>query len=233
MVCPTEDYSVRIPSYQQHATNNAKDFQSPRTTHARRAGQCRVLPVLDSTRSVYGEELVILSTLRESHGKQIPKNSPLFHLCPFYFMDAKGLLRIHGRTSACQFIVSSVANPIILPREHGITRLIVLDVHQRFLHQSHETVLNELKQHYYVPRMKTVYKSVRNSCQICKNERTRPHAPLMSDLPPSRLAAYSKPFDHMAMGYFGPMTVSIGPRVEKLTVRAIHLEVAHSLTTDS
>lgn len=63
----------------------------------------------------------------------------------------------------------------------------------------------------------------------------------MGDLPLSRLAAYSRPFSHMGVDYFGPMLVSVGRRTEKrwgvlvtcLTIRAIHLEVAHSLTADS
>ncbi|XP_053698559.1 uncharacterized protein LOC128745509 [Sabethes cyaneus] len=233
----TTAYVFRAISNMQRTMRKTSKACGPLTHDELVKAECYLYQI--AQRSVYGEELAILSSLRESHGKQIPKNSPLFRVCPF--MDEKGLLRVRGRTSACQFIDSSIANPIILPREHSITRLIMLDVHQRFLHQNHETVLNELKQRYYVPRMKSVYKSVRNSCQTCKNERARPQAPLMSNLPPSRLAAYSKPFNHMGVDYFGPMTVSVGRRVEKrwgvlatcLTVRAIHLEVAHSLTTDS
>ncbi|XP_062715374.1 uncharacterized protein LOC134291519 [Aedes albopictus] len=191
-------------------------------------------------RCSYEEEVAILSTKhQEPSSKGISKSSPLYRLCPF--MDEKGVLRIRGRTSACQFIDSSVANPVILPREHRVTKLIVLDVHQRFLHQNHETAINELKQRYYIARLKAVYNSVRNNCQLCKNERACPQAPLMSDLPHARLAAYSRPFSHMGVDYFGPMMVTVGRRVEKrwgvlatcLTVRAIHLEIAHSLTTDS
>lgn len=63
----------------------------------------------------------------------------------------------------------------------------------------------------------------------------------MSDLPLSRLDAYARPFTHMGVDYFGPLLVSIGRRQEKrwillatcLTVRAIHLQVVYSLTTNS
>ncbi|XP_062700521.1 uncharacterized protein LOC134284941 isoform X2 [Aedes albopictus] len=190
-------------------------------------------------RCTYEDEIAILSTKQEPSSKEISRSSSLYRLCPF--MDEKGVLRIRGRTSACQFIDNSIVNPIILPREHSVTKLIVLDVHQRFLHQNHETAINELKQRYYISRLKAVYKSVRNNCQVCKNERACPEAPLMSDLPHARLAAYSRPFSHMGVDYFGPMMVTVGRRVEKrwgvlatcLTVRAIHLEIAHSLTTDS
>lgn len=63
----------------------------------------------------------------------------------------------------------------------------------------------------------------------------------MADLPDARLAAYTRPFTHVGIDYFGPMEVAIGRRVEKrwgmldtcLTTRAVHIEVAHSLSTDS
>ncbi|XP_055622406.1 uncharacterized protein LOC129765972 [Toxorhynchites rutilus septentrionalis] len=63
----------------------------------------------------------------------------------------------------------------------------------------------------------------------------------MADLPPVRLAAFSRPFTHVGVDYFGPIEVSVGRRVEKrwgmlitcLTVRAIHIEVVHSLTASS
>ncbi|XP_062558836.1 uncharacterized protein LOC134223668 [Armigeres subalbatus] len=190
-------------------------------------------------RHSYREEIAVLSMDHHESTNKIPRSSSLFRLCPF--MDETGVLRIRGRTNECRFIDSSVANPVILPREHSITKLIVQDIHQKFLHQNHQTIINELKQHYYIPRLKAIYKSVRNSCQVCKNLRARPQPPLMSDLPPARLAAYSRPFSHMGVDYFGPITVSVGRRVEKrwgvlvtcLTTRAIHLEVAHSLTADS
>ncbi|XP_058840799.1 uncharacterized protein LOC131696266 [Topomyia yanbarensis] len=191
-------------------------------------------------RSVYSEEIAILSANQPEHLKnKICKSNPLFGLHPF--IDEKGVLRNRGRTNACKFIDSSVANPIILPRKHSVTKLLAMDAHQRFLHQNHETIINEVKQRYYIPRLKVLYKSVRNSCQFYKNERARPRAPMMSDLPASRLAAYSRPISHIGVDYFGPMTVRIGRRTEKrwgvlvtcLTVRAIHLAVAHSLTADS
>ncbi|XP_062534718.1 uncharacterized protein LOC134203901 [Armigeres subalbatus] len=63
----------------------------------------------------------------------------------------------------------------------------------------------------------------------------------MADLPPERLDAFARPFTHIGVDYFGPMEVVVGRRVEKrwgmlvtcLTTRAIHIEVVHTLSTDS
>ncbi|XP_062538287.1 uncharacterized protein LOC134206576 [Armigeres subalbatus] len=237
----TTAYVFRAIKNMREKIRNTPKAYGPLTRSELITAECYLFQV--AQRSIYGEEIAVLSAtssdLRRKPEKQLPKSSPLFRLCPF--VDERGILRIRGRTNACQYIDRNTANPIILPREHGITKLVVLDVHRRFLHQNHEIVINELKQRYYIPRVKAVYKSIRNNCQVCKNERARPQPPLMADLPPSRLAAYSRPFSHMGVDYFGPMMVSVGRRVEKrwgvlatcLTVRAIHLEIAHSLTTDS
>ncbi|XP_062557433.1 uncharacterized protein LOC134222307 [Armigeres subalbatus] len=148
---------------------------------------------------------------------------------------------VQGRTGACQLIDYDVVNPIILPRNHHVTRLIVHHYHRKYHHQNHNTVLNEIRQRYRIPRLKSVYNAIRKQCQECMNDRVTPMPPAMSDLPSGRLAAYSRPFTHMGVDYFGPIMVTVNRKTEKrwvliatcLTIRAIHLQIAHTLSTDS
>ena len=63
----------------------------------------------------------------------------------------------------------------------------------------------------------------------------------MADLPHSRLGYQQPPFSNTGVDYFGPMLVRHGRKTEKrygvlftsLTTRAVHLEIAHSLDTNS
>ncbi|XP_062698846.1 uncharacterized protein LOC134284222 [Aedes albopictus] len=188
----------------------------------------------------YSDEIaILLSNRRNETMKTIPKSSCIAYFCPF--LDGSDVLRMRGRTGACELIDYDAVNPIILPRNHHVTYLIVLHYHQRYHHQNHNTVLNEIRQRYRIPRLKSVYYKIRKQCQKCMNERATPQPPQMCDLPPSRLAAYSRPFTHMGVDYFGPIAVSANRKREKrwvmiatcLTIRAIHLQIAHTLSTDS
>lgn len=169
----------------------------------------------------------------------IPKSSSIYQLCPF--LDEHDVMRMRGRTAACPYIDKEAINPIILPRDNQVTKLIVDHYHRMYHHQNHTTVLNELRQRYVISRLKATLNKIRRDCQQCKNDRVRPLAPIMSDLPLARLAAFSRPFTHMGVDYFGPLLVSTGRRSEKRwvllatcpTTRAIHLQIVHSMTTNS
>ncbi|XP_062542513.1 uncharacterized protein LOC134210482 [Armigeres subalbatus] len=171
--------------------------------------------------------------------KPIPKSSPLLKLNPW--LDTRGMLRMQGRTTSCFLITEDAKNPIILPRDHHITTLVISFYHNKFHHLNHETVINELRQKYWIPRIRVGYAKVRRNCQRCKNETATPQPPIMADLPLARLAAFSRPFTHVGIDYFGPIEVAVGRRVEKrwgmlatcMTTRAVHIEVAHSLSTSS
>ncbi|XP_055604848.1 uncharacterized protein LOC129753073 [Uranotaenia lowii] len=63
----------------------------------------------------------------------------------------------------------------------------------------------------------------------------------MAALPEARLQAFVRPFTHIGLDYFGPLNVRVGRSVVKrwvalftcLTIRAVHLEIVHSLSTES
>ena len=64
---------------------------------------------------------------------------------------------------------------------------------------------------------------------------------MMTSLPKERLALCEPPFTSTGVDYFGPMNVKRGRVTEKrwdclftcLTIRAVHLELAGDLSTDS
>lgn len=61
--------------------------------------------------------------------------------------------------------------------------------HRHFHHVYHKTVVNEVRQIYFIPKLRVVLKKIGRSCQRCKNQRAKPAAPEMSDLPLARLAS--------------------------------------------
>ncbi|XP_065356235.1 uncharacterized protein LOC135950632 [Calliphora vicina] len=140
-------------------------------------------------------------------------------------------------TSAC----GPQRDLIILSGKHHVTKLIIMDYHRAYHHLNHETVLNEIRQIYFIVKLRAVYKSVRRNCQQCKIDNAKPISPQMAYLPPARLAAFQRPFTFVGVDYFGPITVTFGRKSLKrwgviftcLTIRAFHIEIAHTLTADS
>ncbi|XP_055590346.1 uncharacterized protein LOC129742471 [Uranotaenia lowii] len=170
----------------------------------------------------------------------IHKSSPIYKLWPF--LDDEQVLRAATRIEACEAASMDAKNPIILPKDHPISRLIVQHYHVKFYHRNHQTVINELRQRFRVtPRLSSLYWKVRANCQLCKNLKAAPRPPRMSNLPSTRLSTFTRPFSFVGIDYFGPMFVSVKRSTEKrwgvlitcLAVRAIHIEIAHSLSAES
>ncbi|XP_055604724.1 uncharacterized protein LOC129752959 [Uranotaenia lowii] len=178
--------------------------------------------------------------LTESTTPTVHKSSPIYKLWPF--LDEEQVLRATTRIEACEAASMDAKNPIILPKDHPISRLIVLHYHIKYYHRNHQTVINELRQRFRVtPRLSSLYWKVRANCQLCKNLKAAPRPPRMGNLPSTRLSTFTRPFSFIGIDYFGPMFVSVKRSTEKrwgvlitcLTVRAIHIEIAHSLSSES
>ncbi|XP_062557279.1 uncharacterized protein LOC134222152 [Armigeres subalbatus] len=169
--------------------------------------------------SAYPDEIAVLQRGNENSKRSIEKTSPVYKLSPF--LDEHGVMRVDSRIGAVPYVTFDFKFPIILARHHYLTKLVIDWYHRRFLHANHSTVVKE--------------------CQTCKIAKAAPSTPKMAPLPEARLAVMARPFSYVGLDYFGPIQVRVARSFVKrwvalftcLTVRAIHLEVAHSLSTES
>lgn len=186
-------------------------------------------------KDVFFEELDQL----QSQIKMVSRKSPIYKFSPY--LDEFGVLRVRGRIDAATSISFDVKRPIILPRNHHITWLIVDFYHRKFHHHHNEIVVNEIRQRYCITGMRALVRQICKNCQKCKNQRVIPSPPEMGNLPAERITAFTRPFTFTGIDYFGPIEVVVGRRREKrwavlftcMTVRAVHIELTPSLTTDS
>ncbi|XP_028159447.1 uncharacterized protein LOC114352159 [Ostrinia furnacalis] len=131
--------------------------------------------------------------------------------------------------------------PIILDGTHQAVRLLIEHEHRRLAHGNNETVVNELRQEFFILNLRSTVRSVGHRCQFCRIRKATAVIPPMGNLPASRLTHHCRPFTCVGLDYFGPVQVTIGRRHEKryvalftcLTTRAVHLEVVHDLSTDA
>lgn len=188
----------------------------------------------------YAEEMRTLSSSDGPVSKpSLPKTSALYKLTPS--LDDEGVMRIHSRLDISDFTGKSTQFPIVLPRSHPLTKLVLQSFHEKYHHQCNETFVNEARRKFYIPKIRVECNRIRKECQRCKIRLATPTPPIMANLPKQRLAAYVRPFSYSGVDYFGPYQVIVRRRPEKrwgvlitcLTTRAIHIEIAHSLSTDS
>lgn len=190
----------------------------------------------------YPEEMVTLScSERGSCEKQqmVERRSVLYQLCPF--LDENGVLRVDGRIGAALHTKADTKFPIILPRKHRVTHLIIENYHQSLRHCNGETVVNEVRQQFHIQQLRAVVKKVAQGCQWCKIRKAKPHIPRMAPLPVARLAAFTRPFTYVGLDFFGPLQVKVGRSSVKrwialftcLTIRTVHLEIAFNMSTES
>ncbi|XP_062710230.1 uncharacterized protein LOC109425711 [Aedes albopictus] len=169
----------------------------------------------------------------------IPKSSPLYRLSPF--IDETGVIRMNSRLSAAPAISVDAKYPIPLQKKHHVTYLVVDDYHRRFLHGNGETVCNEIRQRFWIPGLRNLVRQVSRQCMLCRVKKAVPQPPTMAPLPQARVTGCVRPFTHTGVDYFGPIQVKRGRSLEKrwvalftcLAIRAVHVELVHSLSTQS
>ncbi|XP_069184623.1 uncharacterized protein [Procambarus clarkii] len=135
-------------------------------------------------------------------------------------------------------------NPILLPRHHIITKLIVLHYHEHnTLHGGVLDTLTEIRQRFWLPQGRYNVKSLIKFCVICKryDARVCPY-PGPPPLPKERVV-HLRPFETTGVTYTGALILTGTP--DKIpvkayiclftcaTTRGVHLEVTSDMSAEA
>ena len=91
------------------------------------------------------------------------------------YQDEEGMLRCQGRIG-----LSSLPNdtrfPILLPRGHHFTKLVVLNCHDQVMHNNGvaETLV-QVRSKYWIVKGRQTVKSITSKCVVCKKLEGRPY----------------------------------------------------------
>ena len=163
---------------------------------------------------------------------------PLKKFCP---LVKDGVIRIGGRLQRSS-LPMDFKHPIVLPKRHHVTRLIVLSAHCESGHSGAQYVLNKLRDRFHiVGQCRTVRHYIKQDCMVCRNLEARLGSQLMAPLPPARVEAGCSAYENCGVDYMGPLEIKQGRNRLKryccvftcLATRATHLEVAYDLSTES
>ncbi|CAC5382832.1 unnamed protein product [Mytilus coruscus] len=184
----------------------------------------------------FEEEIHVLQNI--DRGKVLKKSSKLFKLNPF--IDDNGLLRVRGRLERAD-LPYDAKHPIILPKDSNISKLIIEDIHRSVGHLGKNSILAELRQKFWIIGASSIIKGIVSKCVICRKYCAPFVDQKMANLPKERLISDKPPFTMVGMDFFGPFQIKQGRSLVKrygviftcLSIRAVHLEIAHSMDTDS
>ena len=168
----------------------------------------------------------------------VRSDSKLSRLDPF--LDNDGLIRVGGRIKSSS-LPFEMKHPVVLPKDHYLTPLILQHFHEHVSHQGKGITSNAVRSHgLWILGLSSLVSSLIYKCVVCRRLRHNPQGQKMSDLPEERVEP-SPPFTHSAVDYFGPFYIKEGRKELKrygvlftcLSSRAIHIETSNSLDTDS
>ena len=166
-------------------------------------------------------------------GRQVKGHSKLFNLFPVLI---EGTIRVGGRVRHAPIPFDAI-HPMILPRDHPVSTLIVRHYHEYLGHAGREHVLSTLRQRFWLLQARTLVRQVLRKCVSCRKRNEAPMQQLMEDLPKERLVPFEPPFTYTGVDFFGPFYVKRGRSAEKVygclftcfTSRAVHIEDVSSL----
>ena len=157
------------------------------------------------------------------------------------FIDENNIVHCKGRLSNAD-LPYLTKFPMLIPRDHYLAQLLILDSHQHVHHQGVKATLTDLRARFWIPRGRQLARRILCHCTTYMRYESRYYAvPLQADLPHFRVTIPA--WDSVRVDYAGPLFVKSSIQNESAKVyvilysccssRAIHLELVQNMSTDS
>ena len=156
------------------------------------------------------------------------------------FEGKDGIWRCRGRLGNSNMTEES-KYPILLPRQHHLTQLVIVKAHERVMHNGIRDTLTEVRSQYWIIGGRSLIKKLLHKCKACRVIQSRhlqaPPPPL-----PSFRVQENPPFVNTGVDYAGPLFVKEKEKdacKQKVWIslftccvtRAVHLELVNDLTS--
>ena len=118
-------------------------------------------------------------------------------------MDQHGILRSNGLLCYAKDLPYAVRHPIILPKRHAVTRLVITDVHERLGHETGvENLLTEFRARFWIVKGKRNVRRITESCGECRRRfSAKPACQMMASLWKSRITQPLKASECVEIDY--------------------------------
>lgn len=132
-------------------------------------------------------------------------------------------------------------NPIFIPRETVFARRIIEHCHLQTLHGGVAATMCKVREKFWIPKLRSLVKSVRHVCNYCKRYRVNVlNAPITAALPNYR-TEFTEPFSATGVDFAGPLLYKSGKNKKNKayialftcsSTRAVHLSLCKDMTAD-
>ncbi|KAK5976214.1 Pao retrotransposon peptidase, partial [Trichostrongylus colubriformis] len=152
--------------------------------------------------------------------------------------DEDGLLRCQGRLGNAS-LQTDTRHPYLIASKTNLAQLIVKHAHTPFHCGTGHTMAN-VRERVWIPKLRQMVRTIIARCVPCQKLNNLPYRyPEMDDLPERRVRR-SRPFEHIGIDYFGPLSVKRGEEPAKAygiiltcaTTRLVHLELVPDMSTN-
>ena len=139
------------------------------------------------------------------------KNFPTWKHQFGLYEDEQGLWRCGDRMSHSS-LPPSAQNPILLSKDHYLTKLLILDAHKHVLHNGVRETLSELRSTYWVIRGRQTVKKILRGCVVCRRFEGAPCKGVSAPPLPDFRVQESRPFQTTGVDFAGPLYVRTSDR---------------------